>query len=93
MKKVLGVMLAGWFLLMPGYWIPTAWADDPVVDQPAVLNSPGNVWDEIKAAVDIINPQGEMVRRFRTGTWEAGVAGSLWDLVSKDYHLGRAKLG
>ena len=36
MKRVMGIVLAGWFLLMPGWWTPSAYAavsDWPVVGQ------------------------------------------------------------
>ena len=62
MKRVMGVVLAGWFLLVPGYWIPAAWADDPVVEPavesavPAVLNHPMTAWKITKAAVDYLQP-------------------------------------
>lgn len=86
---VLGVigLLLGWG--QPGVFAQP----EEHAEEPAVLNSPVNVWQEFKAAVDIINPQPEALYRFEKEEWDAGVAGSLYDVVSKDYHLGRAKIG
>ena len=99
MKRIIGFVLAGWFLLVPGYWVPSAWADDLVVEpavesaEPAVINHPGTAWDLFKASVSYVDPQPESLYRFNKQEWDAGVAGSLYNVVSKDYHLGRAKLG
>ena len=97
--KTLGVFfLAGWFLL-GGLWTRTACADDPVVEPavesaaPAIINHPGTAWDLFKASVSYVDPQPETLYRFNKQEWDAGVAGSLYTVVSKDYHLGRAKLG
>ena len=100
MTRVLGFMLAGWFLLVPGYFIPSAWADDPVVEpavvssEPAVINNPGTAWELTKAAVDYLQPGYDWVVVFQEDREPYnGVSAALWTVTSKDIPLGSLRVG
>lgn len=91
MKKV-AVFLAGWFLLVPGYWIPAAWADEHI-EEPAIVNDVPNAWDEFKAVVDVLAPTAEMIYDFKAESWGFGTSGSVYEFTSNNIHLGRLKAG
>jgi len=100
MKRVMGIVLAGWFLLMPGWQIPSAMADDPVVEpavvssEPAVVNHPQTAWDLTKAAVDYLQPGYDWVVVFQENREPYnGVSAALWTLTSKDIPLGSLRVG
>ena len=100
MKKGLVGVLAGWFLLMPGWQISSAMADDPVVEpavassDPAVVNNPGTAWDLTKAAVDYLQPGYDWVVVFQEDREPYnGVSAALWTVTSKDIPLASLRVG
>ena len=72
-----------------------AFADDVIdhVDEPAIVNSIPNAWDEFKAVVDVLAPTAEAIYDFRSETWGFGTSGSLYEFTSNNIHLGRIKAG
>src|SRR3990167_1347477 len=100
MKQIVGLVLAGWFLLVSGYWIPAAWADDQVVEpavvssEPAVVNNPGTAWDLTKAAVDYLQPGYDWVVVFQEDREPYnGVSAALYTVTSKDIPLASLRVG
>ena len=100
MKKGLVGVLAGWFLLMPGWQIPSAMADDPVVEpgvvssEPAVVNHPGTAWDLTKAAIDYLQPGVDWIVVFQEDREPYnGVSAALYTVTSKDIPLGSLRVG
>lgn len=98
MKRVLSVMLAGWFLLLPGYWVPAAYAQDPepavVSSEPAVVNHPGTAWELTKAAVDYLQPGYDFVVVFQKDREPYnGISGSLWTATSNEIPIASLRAG
>ena len=101
MKKVLGFVLAGWFLLMPGYWVPAAWADELDVvniavasSEPAVVNHPRTAWDLTKAVVDYTQVGYDWVVVFQDDREPYnGVSGALWTFTSNEIPLVSLRAG
>ena len=99
MKKVMGIVLAGWFLLVPGWQIPTAYADDPVVEpavvssEPAVVNNPGTAWDLTKAAVDYLQPGYDWVFTFTDGEPFNAVSAAIYTVSSRDLPIASIRTG
>lgn len=102
MRKIL--LLAGLTMLVnfpSAYAMPEEAANDTVIadellsdtETPAPLDDPQTFGKLFMAAVDVLNPQPEAIYRFEKDQWDAGVAGSLKNFLSRGYHLGRAKLG
>ena len=97
MKRVLGMVLAGWFLLVPGYWIPAAWADDPVVEpavvSPAIINHPTTGWELTKSFVGYVEPGADFVVTFTDGPPINGFSGALWTFQRNGYNLASLRAG
>ena len=99
MKRVVELVLVGWFLLMPGWWISSAMADDPIVEpavvssEPAVVNNPGTAWELTKAAVDYLQPGYDWVFTFTDGEPFNGVSAALYTVSSKDLPIASIRTG
>ena len=99
MKKLGGFVLAGWFLLVPGYWIPAAWAADPVVEpadvssEPAVINHPGTGYDLVKSFADYLEPGADWFVTFTEGGPIEGLSGAIYTAKSKGFPIASLRAG
>lgn len=86
MQRLGIAVLAGW-LMLGGWWAPTAWAEEPVA------NNPSGSYTVFKRVVDTLDPQVEEIYDLRSKEWRHGVSAAVYRFSSNEVYLASARVG